>query len=403
MAQKTDSGDVILLVEDDRIFGTLVSEILGARGLKVEQASSGNEAFHLVSGGRYSLLLLDYTLSDMNAALLIDAMREAGLLVPPFIITTGAGDEHIAVQMMKRGAEDYIVKDANFLTVLPEVVAKAIEHIVGERARIEAERRLKESEEGRRAMEKRLVQSQKLESLGVLAGGIAHDFNNILMAIIGNADLAMMDLPADSQARECIAEIEKAAKKARDVCKSMLAYAGRDSMETGEADVSRLVADMKGMLELSAGAGNTLRLELAKGLPSAVLDASLFSQIVLNLIINASEASGEGRGMITIRTGVRECGKDFLASTWLKEDLAEGKYVFVEVADKGCGISPENLQRIFDPFFTTKFMGRGLGLAAVLGTVKRHKGAIRVESEPGKGTTIQVFFPTAETELNAAF
>ena len=254
--------------------------------------------------------------------------------------------------------------------------------------------RKKAAEEHRR-MEEQMLHAQKLESLGVLAGGIAHDFNNILMSIIGNADLALMRINKESPAVENLHQIERASARAADLAKQMLAYSGKGRFVIESLDLNLLLEEMLHMLEVSISKKAVLRLNLAAPLPPVEVDATQLRQIVMNLVINASEAIGDKSGVIAITTGCMDCGKNYLKNVWLSENIGEGMYVYLEVADTGCGMSKETLARLFDPFFTTKFSGRGLGMAAVLGIVKGHQGAIRVYSEPGKGSTLKILLPAS--------
>jgi two-component system, cell cycle sensor histidine kinase and response regulator CckA len=261
---------------------------------------------------------------------------------------------------------------------------------------------LRDSSERRRAEDERLKflsqiqQTQKLESLGVLAGGIAHDFNNLLMAVLGHADLALDALPTSSDARDDLAEIRRAAQRATELCKQMLAYSGKGRFVIQAVDLQKVVEEMLHMLRVSISKNAVLKLSFAPDLPSVDADASQLRQVVMNLIVNASEAVGERPGVITLSTGAMDCDRGYLSEAWLDEQLPEGTYVFMEVSDTGSGMDAETRSRIFDPFFTTKFTGRGLGLAAVLGIVRGHRGAIKVYSELGKGTSLKVLFPASQ-------
>jgi nitrogen-specific signal transduction histidine kinase len=252
------------------------------------------------------------------------------------------------------------------------------------------------AEEERHNLEKQMLHAQKLESLGVLAGGIAHDFNNILTAIVGNTDLALMRLNPESPVRDNLERIEKAANRASDLAKQMLAYSGKGKFVIEAIDLSRLVEEMTHMLQVSISKKAVLRFNFAETLPTVDADATQLRQIIMNLVINASEAIGNKSGVIAISTGCMQCDRKYLSSAWLNEQIPEGFYVWIEIADTGCGMDKETLSKIFDPFFTTKFTGRGLGMAAVLGIVRGHKGAIRVYSEPGRGTTFKVFLPAGD-------
>jgi PAS domain S-box-containing protein len=256
------------------------------------------------------------------------------------------------------------------------------------------ERRTAEKE--RKAIERQMQHAQKLESLGVLAGGIAHDFNNILTAILGNADLALRRMNPVSPGRRNVEAIEVAAHRAADLARQMLAYSGKGQFVVEAVDLGEIVREMTHLLEVSISKKTLLRYELADGLPFIQADPTQIRQVVMNLVINASEALGEEGGMVTIRTGARQCGRDYLDRVLSEGGLKEGMYVFLEVVDTGCGMNEETKARIFDPFFTTKFTGRGLGLAAVSGIVRGHRGAIEVDTAPARGSTFRVLFPLAE-------
>ncbi len=265
-----------------------------------------------------------------------------------------------------------------------------VEHIVGTGIDITERRR---ADEERLKLEAKMRQAQKLESLGVLAGGIAHDFNNLLTGILGNAGLALLDTAAGAPTRQNLLDIEAAAKRAADLARQMLAYSGRGNFVTGELDLRALVDETAHLLEASISKKTSLRFEFAPDVPPVEADATGLGQIVMNLVVNASEALGEENGVVKVRTGVMDCTEEYLRDIYLEEDLAEGRYCYFEVSDTGCGMDPETLGKIFDPFFSTKFAGRGLGLAAVMGIVRSHSGGIRVVSEPGKGTTVRVLLP----------
>jgi CheY-like chemotaxis protein len=242
----------------------------------------------------------------------------------------------------------------------------------------------------------KMQQTQKLESLGVLAGGIAHDFNNILTAIIGNAELALLRINKESPGVDNLHKIEEAAARAADLAKQMLAYSGKGKFVIENINLNLLLKDMLHMLEVSISKKAELRFNLIPDLPSVEADATQIRQIIMNLVINASEALGENCGVIAVTTGCMECNKDHLKDLWLDESLTQGLYVYLEIGDTGCGMDKDTLAKLFDPFFTTKFTGRGLGMAAVLGIVRGHKGAIKVYSEPGKGTSFKIFLPASE-------
>jgi PAS domain S-box-containing protein len=254
---------------------------------------------------------------------------------------------------------------------------------------------LKRAERERRDFELRLLETQKLESLGVLAGGIAHDFNNLLVGILGNASLVLRQIPADSPLRETLERIERAAERSGDLTRQMLAYSGRGKYVVQATDVSSVVKEMIDLIESTISKKASLRLSFAPGIPAIDADVTQLRQVILNLITNASDALGDGNGAITVTTGSLEADRSLLSRYELAEHLPEGRYASIEVVDTGCGMDDETKAKIFDPFFTTKVTGSGLGLAAALGIVRAHAGAIRVESEPGRGTSFQLLFPAS--------
>lgn len=254
------------------------------------------------------------------------------------------------------------------------------------------------TEDQRRHLEAKMQQAQKLESLGVLAGGIAHDFNNILTAILGNNDLALMELSPSSPVASRIESSSKAARRAAELAQQMLAYSGKGKFFIADIDLNDLVADMGHLLEVSISKRVVLHYHLAENLPAISADAAQIRQVVMNLIINASEAIGERSGVVNLTTGAMDASSEYLRESYLDENQPAGLYVYLEVSDTGCGMDDETISHIFDPFFTTKFTGRGLGMAAVLGIVRGHQGAVKVYSEPGKGTTFKVLFPAIKRD-----
>jgi signal transduction histidine kinase/CheY-like chemotaxis protein len=262
----------------------------------------------------------------------------------------------------------------------------ALRNEITERRRMQVEQQ---------ALEAKMQQTQKLESLGLMAGGIAHDFNNMLTSILGNANLALMDTPEGLPAQDCLREVIKSSQRAADLCGQMLAYSGRGRFLIEAVHLSTLVRETAGMLELSVSKRARLELKLANDLPPVEADATQLRQVVMNLVINASEAIERKDGVITVTTSVQRCDQDFLEEAIAVDALPEGDYVLLEVSDNGCGMDAATQEKIFDPFFTTKFTGRGLGLAAVLGIVRGHGGTIRVQSQPQAGTTFTILLPPA--------
>ena len=253
----------------------------------------------------------------------------------------------------------------------------------------------KQAEDARLALERRLLEAQKLESLGVLAGGIAHDFNNLLVSVLGNASLALGELPSHAPASEALRRIERAARRGSELTREMLAYAGKHMIALERVDVNALVAETSDLLSVSIGSKVAMAYDLAPGLPAIEADPIQIRQVIMNLVINASEAIGGAEGTITVCTGVVGLGPEALRDTLHPPEAAPGPHVCVEVRDTGCGMDAATVAKVFDPFFSTKLTVRGLGLATVLGVVRRHRGALAITSAPGRGTTFRVYLPAA--------
>jgi PAS domain S-box-containing protein len=245
----------------------------------------------------------------------------------------------------------------------------------------------------RRRIEEKLRERAKLESLGVLAGGIAHDFNNLLTGVLGNASFLLDDAPAGSKNWLIAKGICDSAERAAKLAHQMLAYSGRGQFVIESLNLSESICQHTALIESSVPKNVRLVFDLAKDLPAIEADASQVEQLVLNLVANGAEAIGEKRGRMTIATRTQVVDEAYRRTLLLNEHVEVGLYVVLEVSDTGSGMDEETQARIFDPFFTTKFVGRGLGLAAVQGIVRGHKGAMKVESRAGEGTTLQVFLP----------
>ncbi len=268
--------------------------------------------------------------------------------------------------------------------------AGLLTHWVGVQRDISAR---KKAAREREQLEARLREKQKLESLGVLAGGIAHDFNNLLTIILGNASLARLDVQRAETVERSLHSIEAAAVRAADLCRQMLAYSGQGRFVIKPINLNTILTETIELLRHSSACGRRLELGLAPDLAAVSADPSQIQQVAMNLLLNAAEATEPKTGTIRVGTRHERLRAKRLARAHLGADLPGGDYVILEVADNGAGISRDIQERIFDPFFTTKFTGRGLGLAAVLGIVRAHHGAIEVESEPGRGATFRVFLP----------
>ncbi len=248
----------------------------------------------------------------------------------------------------------------------------------------------------RKRFERQLEHAQKMESLGLLAGGIAHDFNNLLAGIMLNVSLAQADLEKDSPSASSLREVMRTSERAANLIRQMLDYAGKGRYVTEHNDLNELITDISALVHSSLPRMATFELALTGDRAYVDGDSGQIQQLIMNLVINAGEAIPEGRpGTVTVRTQVCELTAPELLEYVNGELLGPGRYLLLEVTDTGSGMDKTIQSRIFDPFFTTKFTGRGLGLAAALGIIRRHGGAIRLDSELGRGTSFQVLLPAS--------
>ena len=328
----------------------------------------------MVDGAKFQSLI------DAGEVELIGAPSSVWLGVP--LRTGGKVIGVVAVQSYQERSP-YTERDFQVMQFVSDNIALSIER--------------KLAEEERERLEAQIRHAQKLESLGVLAGGIAHDFNNLLTGVLGNVELALMQVPESSPAHESLREARASTERAADLSRQMLAYSGKGSFVIEPVDLNELVTEIGNLLEVSVSKNVALSYDLARELPPVVADRTQLHQVVMNLITNASDSIGDGGGVVTLRTGRLWCDRAYLSETYLDDNLDEGEYLYLEVSDTGCGMDADTLQRIFDPFFTTKFTGRGLGLASALGIVRGHRGAIKVSSSPGSGTTFTVLLPVGRS------
>jgi two-component system, cell cycle sensor histidine kinase and response regulator CckA len=250
----------------------------------------------------------------------------------------------------------------------------------------------------RKQTEDHILYGQKMESLGRMAGAIAHNFNNIMAIILGYAEMIQMGLSPDSSILPKIEHIIDACRRAQTITTQVVAYTGHMRLTLGPEELSEFISGMAPLLEASIREEITLDCNLAADLPLINVDAGQIRQMVISLFTNAFEAIGERSGHIIMKTGVMEADADFLNEPQIEKELQVGRYVTLEIKDDGCGMDENVRARIFDPFFSTKFLGRGLGLPAVLGIVRRHGGFIKARSEPGSGAAFLVGFPAIKQD-----
>ena len=239
---------------------------------------------------------------------------------------------------------------------------------------------------------RRQAENKRLESLGLFAGGIAHDFNNLLLTVIGNTTLVKRDVPFDSPLQDRLGQIEQAAKKAADLTDQILAFAGRSSFRPEQIDLERLLEHaLDDLRPLTREAD--VRLEIEKRPIKVQADSSQLRRLLANLVGNSVEALQDPSGQVRVRAGEVDVDLIALRLYYLGDQVAAGRYAFIEVVDNGCGMDSGTQVRMFEPFFSTKFAGRGLGLPAVLGIVRAHGGTLNIYSEPGRGTRVRVLLP----------
>ncbi|MEO0424898.1 MAG: response regulator [Pseudomonadota bacterium] len=383
----------VLLVEDDDVDAAVVTRLLTLKappsteitGFEVERRHRLDTALEVATKGDISAILLDLGLPDSQGLDTVRRMLDAAPRLP-LLVLTGSDDEQLAIEAVREGAQDYLYKTDLAAHALSRAIEYAIER--------------KQASDSQRRMDQRMLAAQKLESLGVLAGGIAHDFNNLLSSVLGYAALALEQIPEHTPYRRDIEQIQRASQRAAELTRQLLAYSGKGRFVVEAINLSTLVSEMTDLVSLSTQRQVSIRYELAPSLPTVRADATQLRQVVLNLISNAAEASPKN-GVVTIFTGSMTIDDAYQRELQLAESVANGEYVFLEISDAGGGMNESTRSRMFDPFYSTKRSGRGLGLAAVLGIVQGHRGAIKVYSQEGKGTTIKVLLPAVdETAAN---
>ncbi len=364
----------VLIIEDSEDDTLLVLRELKKGGFEpfYTRVDTRREMLQALENQQWDIVIADYSMPNFSALDALELMQEKELNLP-FFIVSGSIAEDVAAAAMKAGAQDYLMKN-NLTRLVPAI-----------------ERELQEDT---------FRQTQKLESLGVLAGGIAHDFNNLLVALLGQSSLALAKLGPDSPATPHIEKVIRAAERAADLTKQMLAYSGRGRFDYRSMNLNDLIAENVSLLE--AGIAKNVRLVtfLDPNLPYIDADRGQMQQVVMNIILNAAEAIGSIQGTVHVKTSVRK-GEELLTSNWpdnTRPSISQS-YAAIEVTDTGHGMDPETLSKIFDPFFTTKVTGRGLGLAAVMGIIRGHKGGVKVTSDVGRGTTFRIVFPISEEHL----
>jgi signal transduction histidine kinase len=369
-----------LIVEDRAADADLILRELKRGGFvttheRVETAEALRAA---LDGQPWDIVLSDYYLPTFDAPGALAVLQASGRDLP-FIVVSGSVGEDTAVAAMRAGATDYIMKDR--LQRLPPAITKALAEAAVRRER--------------QQLQQDLARAQKLEAIGRLAGGVAHDFNNVLTAILGSAELLMMDTPPGEHAREEVEIIRDAAVRAQDLIRQLLAFSARQVLQPVVLDLNDLITELGRMLRRLIGEDLTLDTELADDLGPVRADPGQVEQVLVNLAVNARDAMPDG-GRLLIRTGNVDVNDG--------ADLPAGPYALIEVTDTGTGMDAATLARVFEPFFTTKERGKGtgLGLASVYGIVRQSGGHIAVASTPGAGTTFRIYLPRVDAPVDTA-
>lgn len=383
------SDGLILVVDDDVALQKLIVKTLNRHEYNVIGAISGHEAIEIIKRREVCLLLIDQTMSDYNGFDIIKMLKSDGISVD-FIMLTGQGDERLAVDIMKLGARDYLVKDTGLLELLPEILKKTLRTI-------QNEKKLKVSEERHKDLTAQLYQTQKMESIGRLAGGIAHDFNNMLSAINSAVQIAISKTDETDEIRNYLNVIRNASKRSGELTKKLLSFAKEQPIEPQILDINITIEHAIELLNMIIGDNINLDFIADKSIGFVRADPGQLEQILTNLCINARDAIGDRDGSIVIGTLQETFDKEFCRHN---PEYNVGDFINIYIKDTGGGINPDILPHIFEPFYTTKSKekGTGLGLASVYGMVKQNGGFIVVESKEGAGSTFKIYLPISEKQ-----
>lgn len=390
MKDMSDKPVKVLLVEDNPGDARLIREFLfeaNRASFEIKVAQKLSDGLEALSASTFDVVLLDLSLPD-STGLETLIMTHANAPQVPIIVLTGLDNDMLAVEAVRRGAQDYLVKGQINAELLYRAMRYSIER--------------KQAEEERQKLQAQLQRAQKMETMGTLAGGVAHDLNNVLSGIVAYPDLLLMQLPEDSPLRAPILAIRDSGIKAATIVRDLLDLARRGVVATEVVSLNGIISQYLKSPEHEKINLHHPGVEVETDLEADLLNISgssvHLSKTVMNLVSNAVEAMTDG-GKVFISTENRYVDRPISGYDRVKE----GDYIILTVSDTGIGISAEDMGKIFEPFYTKKKMGRsgtGLGMAVVWGTVKDHNGYIDVRSTEGKGTTFTLFFPATRQEIS---
>ncbi len=382
----------VLHIEDNQDDSVLILRALRKNDFEVESSlvESPSGLADALNGHSWDIVLSDYSMPNFDG---LSALQQVVKHDPdlPFILVSGAVGEELAVQLMREGAKDYIMKDQ--LGRLGPAVARELAD-----SKVRREKNIVQQQ--KHELEEQLWQSQKMEAIGTLAGGIAHDFNNILTAIIGYSQLAEMDLKELPETKRKVGEVIKAGNRAKELVQHILTFSRQSEEDKNQLEVHLIVKEALKLLRASTPSTIKFKQDISIDSGSINANSTRIHQIIMNLCTNAYHAMSENGGVLTVALGQVQLKLGELAG----QDNVPGTYVKLSVSDTGCGISDSIMSKIFDPYFTTKAqgVGTGLGLSLVMGIIKSHDGYITMQSKEGEGTTFNVYFPKISDVSSAA-
>jgi signal transduction histidine kinase len=382
----------ILIVDDDQSTRKSLSLIFRKKGYQVEMAGTGRQALKKVQGKIFNLALLDIKLPDIDGVELLAPMKKIQPDMAVIMVTAYASVE-TAILALNQGASFYITKPLN----MDEVLSTIKEVLEKQRLVIENRLLLQKIQQEftqRKQLEEQMRHAQKMEAVGRLAGGVAHDFNNLLTVIIGNCQLMMTDLDQKDPLYKLAEQIEQACNRAESLTRQLLAISRKQVLQPKVLNINHVVGKMEKMLKRLIREDIALVILPDPEIGHIRADRGQVEQVFLNLVVNAKDAMPKG-GKLTIRTKNIQLKESL---NWEDMIIPIGSYIMISVSDTGFGMDKETMTYIFDPFFTTKKEGEGtgLGLSTVYGIVKQSGGYINVYSEPGKGTTVKIYFPVTD-------